>query len=277
MSNPYLVLSTFVLIIVWLIFIRRRMMMQDTKSLPSVKIGNGQTIGGREEQDDYFSSASTVVGTIAILADGISGLSNGRLSSTLAVTTFIKEFLKLGDLTEVDAFFTKAARISNSEIIRQVAGAGGGTTLVAAVLDGERLHWGAVGDSVLLVYRNREFIAVNHKHTLEVLLQERVLTGEMSRKEARDNPMRNRLINYLGYDSFQNMEIGQEPFLLQPGDKVLLLSDGVYNTLSEVEMDRILSRNLSPDEAATLLIEEIERKRLKNQDNATVVILEPAI
>lgn len=277
-SNPYAVLLVFALGLAALIAIRQRIArMAPAQAMPAVAIGNGQTIGARDEQDDYFSSAITDAGTIAVLADGISGLSNGRLSSTLAVTTFVREFLKLSDLKDPASYFRRAARLSNGEILRQVAGAGGGTTLVAAVLDENRLYWGAVGDSLLVVYRKGEFITVNRKHTLEAVLQDRVLTGELTREEALGNPMRNRLMNYLGYDGFQDMEIGDEPFLLKPKDKVLLISDGVYNTLSEIEMEHILERSMSPDEAADLLIEEIERKRLRNQDNATVVILEPAI
>ncbi|MGV2806091.1 serine/threonine-protein phosphatase, partial [Clostridium perfringens] len=58
------------------------------------KIGNAQTIGKREEQDDYFSSSTTKIGTMAVIADGISGLSHGRMASTLAVTVFSREYLK---------------------------------------------------------------------------------------------------------------------------------------------------------------------------------------
>lgn len=60
-----------------------------------IEIGNGQTIGRRDEQDDYFSTAETNNGTIAVLADGISGLANGRMASTVAVNTFIEEFKSL--------------------------------------------------------------------------------------------------------------------------------------------------------------------------------------
>ncbi|XOS90478.1 hypothetical protein ACLMAB_16230 [Brevibacillus laterosporus] len=86
--------------------------------------------------------------------------------------------------------------------------------------------------------------------------------------------MRKRLINYLGYEQFQNMEICHEPFLLKKKDKVILLSDGVYNTLSEVEMEQLLMNATSPYDAAEEMVTEIERKQLRNQDNATVIILE---
>ncbi|CAH1189914.1 hypothetical protein PAECIP111893_00012 [Paenibacillus plantiphilus] len=276
--TPYLVMMTFIAAIAALVAIRGRLRLRNGQAPAlDIMIGNGQTIGTREEQDDYFASASTATGTIAVLADGISGLSNGRMSSTIAVKTFIKEYLKLSDLNDVPSFLTKAARLTNSEILRNLAGSSGGTTLVAAIIKDSRLYWGAVGDSVLIVYRNGDFIPVNRKHVLETVLEERVLSGELTREEVRGNPMRKRLVNYLGFDSFQNIEIGSEPFSLKSNDKILLLSDGVYNTLSEVEMEQVLSKRLTPDEAADQMIEVIERKRLKHQDNATILILEPAV
>lgn len=70
------------------------------------------------------------------------------------------------------------------------------------------------------------------------------------------------------------MEIGREAIKLNKGDKVCLYSDGVYNSLTEVEMERILSQKIAPYDIAQEIIEAVEQKRLKNQDNATIVILE---
>ncbi|QDX92965.1 serine/threonine-protein phosphatase [Brevibacillus laterosporus] len=269
---PYLlVLAAFVSMLL-LFMIRQRLMAPIEE--PGIQIGNGQTIGNRDEQDDYFSTATTPIGTLAVLADGISGLSHGRMSSTLAVTLFMREFLNLDHVQNVTSFFTKAARKSNAEIVQQIGGSNGGTTLVAAVVAEDKLYWGAVGDSSIMVFRNGEFIKMNQKHILESVLEERYLSGEITREQATNNPMRKRLINYLGYEQFQNMEICNEPFLLKKRDKVILLSDGVYNTLSEVEMEQILMNTTSPFDAAEEMVAEIERKQLHNQDNATVIILE---
>lgn len=241
-------------------------------AVPEVEIGNAQTIGRRAEQDDYFASAATRVGTMAVIADGISGLSNGRMSSTLAVTTFTREFLKVEDPREIPDFFSKAAFVSNRAIMEQLGGENGGTTLVAVVICGRRLHWGAVGDSLLILFRDGELMPVNSKHTLETMLEERYLSGEISKEDIEQNPMRNQLTNYLGYGGFKSMEIG-EPVYLEPGDTVVLCSDGVVDALTEVELEEILMRKLPPQETAEHIIEGVERKGFKHQDNATVMIL----
>ncbi|WP_334077971.1 PP2C family protein-serine/threonine phosphatase [Paenibacillus sanfengchensis] len=240
-----------------------------------IAIGNAQTIGRRQEQDDYFASSITRVGTMAVIADGISGVAHGRMSSTLAVTMFSREYLKVTARDEIPGFFHKAASLSNRAILEQLGGAIGGTTLVAAVICEGYLHWGAVGDSLLLLFRDGEFIPVNSKHTLEKVLEARVLAGEITREEAKANPMRSHLTNYLGYGGFKSMEIG-EPVPLEADDIVILCSDGVCDALTEVELEQILLQRMPPEETAEEIIASVERKGYKHQDNATVIILEQA-
>ncbi|MFF2795136.1 PP2C family protein-serine/threonine phosphatase [Lysinibacillus xylanilyticus] len=270
---PYIIALVFIVVLVALLIVRNMLAQQNEKN--KIEIGNGQTIGRRDEQDDYFSTAETKDGTIAVLADGISGLANGRMASTVAVNTFIEEFKKLSGLSTLEKFFKEAAFASNHMIVENLNGSNGGTTLVAAVIDDNGfLHWGAVGDSVITIFRNGEFKAINQKHIFESVLTERYISGEISQLEVQENPLKKRLINYLGYEGFKNMDIGKSPIQLNRGDKVCLFSDGVYDTLTEVEMEKILSQQATPYDIAQDMIKAVEQKRLKNQDNATIVILE---
>ncbi|MFF0827650.1 PP2C family protein-serine/threonine phosphatase [Brevibacillus sp. NPDC003359] len=269
---PYLVVLG-VIIAITLLFRLRAAWIRQEKN-PVIQIGNGQTIGKREEQDDYFSTATSSHGTIAVLADGISGLANGRLASTLAVTTFIREFTKLDNPKHMSLFFSRAASLANSEILQALRGSRGGTTLVAGVIVEDKLYWGAVGDSIITVFRNGEFIPINQKDIFESVLEARFLSGEITKDEALEHPQKKQLINYLGYENFQNIEIGREPFPLEKGDKVILCSDGVYDTLTEMELEQILFQNIAAHDAADQIIEAVESKQKANQDNATILILE---
>lgn len=270
---PYIIALIFIIILIVLLIIRFILAQKMDKG--KIYIGNGQTIGRRDEQDDYFSTTETTHGTIAVLADGISGLANGRMASTIAVTTFIEEFKKLTTLKNLPNYFKEATIASNHMILENLNGSNGGTTLVTAIIDKEGLlHWGAVGDSVIKIFRNGEFIAVNQKHIFESVLTERYISGEITQLEVQENPLKKRLINYLGYEGFKNLDIGKSPIQLNRGDKVCLFSDGVYDTLTEVEMEKILSQPTPPYDIAQDIIKAVEQKRLKNQDNATIVILE---
>lgn len=270
----YLIVLIFAAIFLGLLIIRN-VLVKKSKDSRKIEIGNGQTIGRRDEQDDYFSTAETQNGTIAVLADGISGLANGRMASTIAVTTFIQEFKKLNSLANIQGFFKETARVSNHMIVENLQGSNGGTTLIAAIIDEQGfLHWGAVGDSVITILRNGEFIAVNQKHIFESVLKERYIAGEISQLEIEENPFKKRLINYLGYEGFKKLDTGISPIKLNTGDKVCLMSDGIHDTLTEVELEKLVSQSISPHEIAQSIIEAVEEKRLKNQDNATIIILE---
>ncbi|MFJ7646488.1 PP2C family protein-serine/threonine phosphatase [Lysinibacillus sp. NPDC097279] len=269
----YMIALAFIIVIIALLILRKILMHK--KETTKIAIGNGQTIGRRDEQDDYFSTVETPVGTMAVLADGISGLANGRMASTVAVTTFIHKFMKLTSIANIRSYFKETALTSNGMILENLNGSNGGTTLVAAVIDEHGyLHWGAVGDSVISIFRNGEFIAINQKHIFESVLKERYISGEISQLEVQENPLKKRLINYLGYEGFKNLDIGEKPIQLRNGDKVCLFSDGVYDTLTEVELEKMLSQHAPPYDIAQDIIKAVEQKRLKNQDNATIVILE---
>ncbi|MFJ7919491.1 PP2C family protein-serine/threonine phosphatase [Lysinibacillus fusiformis] len=270
---PYIIALIFIVVLIFLLIIRGILAQKMEKG--KIYIGNGQTIGRRDEQDDYFSTAETAHGTMAVLADGISGLANGRMASTIAVTTFIEEFKKLGSLNQLQDFLKKAAMASNHMIVENLNGSNGGTTLVTAIIDNDGyLHWGAVGDSVITIFRNGEFLAINQKHIFESVLTERYIAGEISQLEVQENPLKKRLINYLGYAGFKNLDTGNNPIQLHKGDKVCLFSDGIYDALTEVEMEKILSQQAPPYDLAQNIIKAVEQKRLKNQDNATILILE---
>ncbi len=270
---PYIIALIFIVVLIFLLIIRGILAQKMEKG--KIYIGNGQTIGRRDEQDDYFSTAETAHGTMAVLADGISGLANGRMASTIAVTTFIEEFKKLGSLNQLQDFLKKAAMSSNHMIVENLNGSNGGTTLVTAIIDNDGyLHWGAVGDSVITIFRNGEFLGINQKHIFESVLTKRYIAGEISQLEVQENPLKKRLINYLGYAGFKNLDTGNNPIQLHKGDKVCLFSDGIYDALTEVEMEKILSQQAPPYDLAQNIIKAVEQKRLKNQDNATILILE---
>lgn len=273
--TSYLVAVIFVMVLILLVMIRKMVEKTEFEEKTMIEIGNDQTIGRRREQDDYFATAETTNGIIAVLADGISGLSNGRMASLVAVNTFIEEFKKLSSLSNIESFFKKAALMSNDMILENLMGSNGGTTLVSAVIDKQGyLYWSAVGDSVISIFRKGEFIPVNQKHIFETVLKERYISGEITHLEVEENPLKKRITNYLGYEGFKNIDIGMCPIKLEKGDKVCLYSDGVYNALTEIEMENILSQNSPPQDIAEKMIEAVEQKGYKKQDNASIVILE---
>lgn len=271
-SNPYLFVLAFSMIIVMLFAIRYYL--RNAKSTPEILIGNGQTLGKRKEQEDCFSTVMNENGVLAVLADGMGGFTNGRVASSLAVNTFVQEFSKSKNIEPIDKFFKDTSRLSNAYIVERAKGEKVGTTLVAVIISDSYLYWSSIGDSAIALFRNGEFINLNKKHIFQNVLEEQYLSGKITKEELLSNSKKNRLTNYMGHRGFRNIEICDRSIKIVKGDKIILCSDGVYNSVTELEMENVLSKRLNPFKAAEEIIEIIESKKRPNQDNATIVILE---
>lgn len=236
-------------------------------------IGNAQIIGRRQKQEDSFATAQTTYGTIAVVADGIGGLSNGKLASTLAVQTVVEEFQK-GDITaNLNYFFQTAARKANSVIKHVFGDIPGGTTLMIVVIVRSVLYFGYMGDSMVGVYRNGRLILLNTKQNVAAFLEQQYLAGEIAREAAEEIPNQRRLMYYIGQDGFSKIEVEERPVLLKKGDRICIYTDGV-ETLTQMEMEQLLASQEHPDDVAHFMMDAIERKRVPYQDNATVILLD---
>jgi len=272
LQGPYIFVLVSLLVVCILIFIRHRL--KNWKKDNYIIIGNGQTIGKRDEQEDSFSTVENEKGIMAVLADGMGGYTNGKVSSSIAVNTFIDEFSNSYSIYPIEDFFRNVSRISNRAILDRSKGARSGTTLVSVIIADEMLYWVSIGDSAIALFRNGEVINLNKKHIFESELEQQYISGKISEAQMLNNPMKKRITSYLGAEVLKDIEICEKPIKLKRGDKVILCSDGVYNSISEIEMETILMSKLKPYEVAEEIIEMIKAKNFPKQDNATIVILE---
>lgn len=239
---------------------------------PRIEIGNAQTIGTREKQDDSFASHVSPYGTLAVVADGIGGFLNGNVASKITVNTFVEEFKK-GDITgNITYYFQHAAKTANYEIRKKFEDVPCGTTLVSVVLIGNDMYWMSVGDSVIALFRDGRIIPVNRKQNVENWLEDQYFEGKIRREEAMDHPQSRRLMNYIGFDGFEGGEVSPRPVQLKKGDKVLLYSDGV-EALNQIELENILARKAPAYDLADDVIDAINRKNLKSKDNSTIIVI----
>ncbi|MBC2580537.1 PP2C family serine/threonine-protein phosphatase [Clostridium sp. DJ247] len=270
-NSEFLVLI-FIIIIFFLIYIRR--FFKNPHKTQYISIGNEQTIGKRKEQEDSFSTVITENGIMAVLADGMGGYSKGKMASNIAVNTFIREFSKLDSINNIKNFFINVANMTNREIIENSKGIRTGTTMAAVIICDSYLHWVSVGDSAIVLFRNGEFINLNKKHIFEATLKEQYASGKISWEEVMNNPRKKRLTSYIGHHDFKDIELSKEAVELRTGDKIILCSDGVYNSISEFEMEKIFIKNTKPYKAAEEIINIINKKNHPKQDNATIIILQ---
>lgn len=271
-EDPYIVIGAVLLLLLFLLYIRH--ILSTVRRRPEVLIGNAQMIGERNEQEDSFATVVNKNGVLAVLADGMGGYSNGKFASHFVVNTFVREFGKTENINPIDCFLRDTAFLSNNKLLARVKGTKTGTTVVVVVISEGYLHWASIGDSAIALFRNGQLINLNKKHTFQSILDEQYLSGAISKAELMNHPRKKRLTNYIGHEGFRDVELNNRYFKLVQGDKVILFSDGVYNSITEMEIEEILIKKIPPYEAADAIMNAIRSKRLSHQDNASIIILE---
>lgn len=243
---------------------------------------NFQHIGTRTSQEDTFAFSDLgdkdfVLGSgvLAVVADGMGGLAMGANASGIAVRTFLGEYISRDISETVPQSLLRSLDASNKAVIELALAEGleneVGTTLVAAVIHRKQLHWISAGDSRIYHFRNRQLEPLNRDHIYAHHLAEDVRNEMITREEAASHPERDYLTSYLGIEGPPEIDRNDKPLILEPGDMVVLCSDGLYNTLTVEEITAVLCKNTI--HAAEMLVDHALSKNKKNQDNITVIIL----
>ena len=238
-----------------------------------------QLLGQRKNQEDalYISPASFFhqKGLLVVVSDGMGGMARGEVYSGSAVETMRAAFEADENLTapldeRLQAFYDQTREAALK--LRQAPGdADGGATVVAALVKNRMCALLSVGDSRICLYRGGGLIQMNREQTLGVLLDQRAAFGVIPQEVADNMPHRDSLTNHTNAETPMECDLST-PFRLAPGDKLALMSDGVYNTLDE---DALLACLAKPGrEAVTAVMQRITEAAKPKQDNATIIVLE---
>lgn len=224
------------------------------------------TIGGSDEKD----SASLI-----IVADGMGGHAAGNVASNMAVQTFNKHVTAHFPTADVPAMLQAAVRAANASITDTVretpALRGMGCTLVAALVVDQRLHWISVGDSHLYLLRGGTLEKKNVCHSYGGFLDRMAAAGRPVEPEAGFS--RNMLMSALSGDEIAEVDCPDEPYVLQPGDRVIMSTDG----LDSLNAAKILSYSdgaRGAREFVSMLLKGVEEAAIPRQDNTTVVVID---
>lgn len=242
-----------------------------------------QLTGARSSQeDDYCFCPLTVAedgidGLLVVLADGMGGHAGGALASRLVVEAFVTEFCAVRDNIpkRLRSALAASTRRVRGEIVRgEKYLSEMGSTLVGAVWTAGRLYWVSVGDSGLYLYRNREVTRLNADHSMAPVLEAKAARGEITAKQAAEDPDRNLLRSAIAATPLDLYELRDIPFELRAGDIVLTASDGL-GTLSRKALSIELQRTarLSAEAIAIALLTAVAAAGDPKQDNTTVAVI----
>ncbi len=247
-------------------------------------IGSSSVIGRRNEQQDavridsYYSYLERGR-AIAVLCDGMGGLSGGERASALCSTIVHESFRECGADVPIPAFYKAIVNRADDEVRGMKAEdgtpiTGSGTTLVSVVVDGGDLYWASVGDSRIYIIRNGEIVRITTDHNYMMLLNEQVKRGEITREAADADPKKEALVSYIGIGGIRYLDINNKPFKLLDGDSVVLCSDGLYRSLSDEEIMQVVTINgRDTERAAEDLTTLAMSKNHRFQDNTSVVVI----
>ncbi|HEX3077386.1 MAG TPA: protein phosphatase 2C domain-containing protein [Lachnospiraceae bacterium] len=238
----------------------------------AIDIGNGQTLGNRQRQEDSFATDEQAYGLFAIVADGIGSFVNGKHASELATQTFVREFRRSNVTGNIGYFFKRTGGMINHDIRDYYDDIPAGTTIAAGVIRQNTLFYTWAGDSTIAVYRGGSLIPLNEKDNVARKLEELFREGKLTREEVCNGSYQERLLRYVGHDEFNEISMNEHPFSLRKGDKVLFYTDGI-EVLSHMQLENILAMNKSAQETADIIMTAVESREAENKDNATVVIL----
>jgi serine/threonine protein phosphatase PrpC len=244
--------------------------------------GNAIHIGKRQEQQDAFALSDFEDrdfvehgGYLAVIADGMGGLSYGAEAAELTVTQFLASYQSKTIEQSIPASLDQALQCAQQAVLHEAERLHCleemGSTLVAAVIHQNQLYWRAVGDSHLYLFRDQRLSQLNPDHNYARNLQTQVEAGLISQTQADNHPDRQALEYFIGLNPLPQTNIQHQPIVLKPHDKLLLCSDGVDGFLST---DRLITcLQDAPMLAAQRICDEVLALNHPYQDNLTAIVL----
>ena len=221
----------------------------------------------RDKNEDAVSPADDGSGAgpvVIAVADGMGGHAAGEVASSIAI-----DAATAGPPADKD-MATRIER-ANAAVLAAVdedpSVAGMGTTITIGVFEPDgALYIGHVGDSRLYVLRDTSFEQVTADHTWVMDL---VARGQISPADASTHPRKHLLSRVVGMAGVQADVI---EYALEPGDRVLLCSDGLTTMVHDFAIAHIMGEAATPSAAAWALIEAANAGG--GVDNTTVAVVD---
>lgn len=210
-----------------------------------------------------------------IVADGMGGHRSGEVASALSIRSVAARLsadpiLQLFELNgSVDSrplqdLVRQALQDANQAVVNKVPG--GGTTLTIALVLGNQMTIGHVGDSRAYILTQHETKVVTRDHSLVNRLVE---LGQITEAEAAVHPQRNVLYKAIGQGS--NLEVEVETHPVPKNGFLLICSDGLWGVVPDEEIQRIAWGADHPQTACDELVRAANAAG--GPDNITAVLV----
>ena len=203
------------------------------------------------------------------IADGMGGAQAGEVASHLAATSLEHADLDgQHDEQRVVALIQDANRSVYERARSDESTSGMGTTMTVALVDGDQVRIGHVGDSRAYLVRDHVLDQLTEDHSL---VAELLRSGRLSPEEAEAHPHRSVITRVLGTDP--EVEVDAFSVATKPGDLFMLCSDGLTAMVDDARILEVVEVHRGDVQAmARALIAEANARG--GEDNITVVLFE---
>ena len=227
----------------------------------------------RKTNEDVAMAMTNASGdALLLVCDGMGGHNKGDVAANISSEVITSEFRKIDRFLnnmDVRNFLRKTVKKANKAVFdlanKDEKFSKMGTTLTLALIRKKSLFIVSVGDSRAYIIDD----SVIHLTEDETYVNYLYHTNRIKLEDMDKHPQRNILTNALGLYKNLDFEID---YYRYNNNRVLLCSDGLYNSVSEEEMLTILTTSMSIYEKCDLLIDAA----IKNggKDNACVAVWE---
>ena len=241
------------------------------------QIGKVHCIGARSYQQDSLGLTQVLggIGTLAMVADGMGGLAGGDQVSQQIIMSGLNYGAAITSCQETNPLVDMVRSI-NADINRMLGPDliyKCGSTLIAVLTVKDRFHWISIGDSRIYLYRAGFVNQLNTDHDLMQLWMPEILSGDRSYAAATQDPEGRKVTSFIGMGDLKYMDYSRQAIRLRPGDRLILVTDGVYGAVPPETMAAIFKANQNVSDAAQALDQAVRVAALPHQDNYTALIL----
>jgi serine/threonine protein phosphatase PrpC len=195
-------------------------------------------LGNREENQDRVAIAIGDGTAFLAVVDGMGGHADGARAAEVAIRTMVGEFWEASrPLFDPDGFLHLTIGRAHDAVVALGEGLPPEirprATCAACIVQGSNAYWAHVGDSRIYQLRNGAVVDRTRDHShVELLLR----AGRITERQAHAHPMRNYVECCIGGDpALPEMSLGGRHGL-EPGDLVLLCSDGFWAGLTDTQI-----------------------------------------
>ena len=230
--------------------------------------------GARAYNEDRLAHWSDGRHAICVVADGAGGHGGGDVAAELVCEAVVRAFAAAPSL-EAEVLRAIVLRANEQILARQHEGgrlAQMRSTVVLAAFDLEaaRMRWVHCGDSRAYLFRAQMIVARTTDHSV---VQQMVASGMLDEEGARQHPQRNMLLSALGTGADEVEIEVSDPMRLEPGDALLLCSDGVWEPLGDDALHLALCASGSAAQWSSALGAAVAQRAKPEQDNYSAFVV----